>query len=259
MKYIVVFFAISCLGLAQVSWTNGDPNGPFWSLSNNWSSGSAPNSSSTDIIIGVQPTADFIVVNDGNKSVRAITFQNSLTAPIQITPDLAEQLNVSGSISNLSSYTHTFGVVVNFSNNTNWSGSFNFSERVNFGTSQIAVSGSHIFTGTDITFEITNTTTYGRLSGSGSTNFTGVTINIGGAYTGAAGNSFDFTTTNFTGATIGSLPTLTEGLAWNTSQFINQGVLTVQAIPEPTTIAALLSISALCMAAYRRRSREITA
>lgn len=249
--------AICSVASAQVSWTNGDPNGPFWSLGDNWSTGSAPNSSSTDIIIGVQPSVDFIVVNDGNKSVRAITFTSDLTSAIQISPDLAEQLNVAGSITNSSAFTHNFATVVNFSNNTSWIGSFNFSERVNFGVSQINVGGSYSFSGTDINFEITNQSTYGRFVGSGTTNVVGVTINIGGAYTGAAGDSFDLTETNFTGATLGTLPALTEGLTWNTTQFISQGILSVQAIPEPSTLAALFGFGALGVAATRRRGRRV--
>lgn len=259
MKLIGLLLAVSVPAAAQVNWTNGDSNGPFWSLGGNWSSGISPNSTSTDISIGVQPTADFIVVNDGPKSVRSITFENSLTGPIQITPDLAEQLSIAGSISNVSPYTHVFAVVVNFSNNTNWIGSFDFAERVNVGTSQLTLGGSYDFTGTDVNFEITNSSIYGRFLGGGATSLSGVTINIGGAYTGAAGNTFDFTTSNFTGATLGTLPTLSEGLAWNTSQFISQGILSVEAIPEPSTIAALLGLGALGMAGTRRRTRKLAA
>lgn len=52
------------------------------------------------------------------------------------------------------------------------------------------------------------------------------------------------------------LPTLAAGLSWDTSRLAGEGLLTVAAIPEPASAAALLGVGVLaCGARRRRRSR----
>ncbi|MGB7325778.1 MAG: PEP-CTERM sorting domain-containing protein, partial [Rubripirellula sp.] len=76
----------------------------------------------------------------------------------------------------------------------------------------------------------------------------------------AQGDTFDLwdvtgTTTN-TFATV-NLPTLAEGLQWNTSQLYSAGVLsvTVAAVPEPSSLAFL---AVGLMTVVTRRRRRIT-
>jgi hypothetical protein len=118
----------------------------------------------------------------------------------------------------------------------------------------VTLSGSQSFIGSNLNFDITSATTYGRFVVSGTTSFIStVKINIGGSYFGTLGNSFDFTTGNFTNATLGSLPTLNAGLEWNTSEFLSSGILTVvSAVPEPSTYATLLGLGVIGLAVYRR-------
>ncbi|MDI1247310.1 MAG: PEP-CTERM sorting domain-containing protein [Lacunisphaera sp.] len=72
--------------------------------------------------------------------------------------------------------------------------------------------------------------------------------------TGATFNLFD--ASSFTG-TFGSmsLPTLTNGLSWNSSALYTSGIIIVSgaAIPEPSTYAALAGLGALGLALWRRR------
>jgi autotransporter-associated beta strand protein/probable HAF family extracellular repeat protein len=51
------------------------------------------------------------------------------------------------------------------------------------------------------------------------------------------------------------LPVLAGGLAWDTSLLLTSGVISVSAIPEPSTYAALAGLAALGLAAWRRRCR----
>jgi autotransporter-associated beta strand protein/probable HAF family extracellular repeat protein len=52
------------------------------------------------------------------------------------------------------------------------------------------------------------------------------------------------------------LPVLAGGLAWDTSQLLASGVISVSAIPEPSTYAMLAGLAALALAAWRRRCRS---
>jgi len=81
-------------------------------------------------------------------------------------------------------------------------------------------------------------------------------INSYNPTTGASFNLFSGTMTG-TFATI-SLPGLDPGLAWDTSALYSTGTLGVSlsAVPEPSTYAAILGASALGFAAWQRRRRQ---
>jgi fibronectin-binding autotransporter adhesin len=76
------------------------------------------------------------------------------------------------------------------------------------------------------------------------------------SYTPSAGDSFDLFDFGSASGSFGalSLPSLSSGLSWDTSQFNASGVLLVTAIPEPSTALALLGAAAF-LATLRRRSR----
>jgi hypothetical protein len=71
-----------------------------------------------------------------------------------------------------------------------------------------------------------------------------------------AGDTFDFTTSSFGTANIGTLPTLTGGMTWNTTSFISNGVLSVvAAIPEPSTYGALFGAAVIGFGVWRKRRK----
>lgn len=76
-------------------------------------------------------------------------------------------------------------------------------------------------------------------------------------YTATAGDSFDlFDTLN--AATAGGLYDFSaapSGFAWNTSSFLSQGVITLEAVPEPSR--ALLGLAGFVCVGLRRRRRQI--
>lgn len=53
-----------------------------------------------------------------------------------------------------------------------------------------------------------------------------------------------------------TLPTLAEGLEWDTAQLYSTGQISVSAVPEPAAFAALAGLATLALAATRRRSRS---
>lgn len=244
---------------AQSFYNNGVGNstGPFWSLGGNWSTGVAPDSSSTDVVIQAQPTSNFLVVNGGTKSVKDFTFQNTLTGSIQVIGDGSEQLNIYGNISNASGFTQSYGLIVNaLGASGNWSATnaINYTNNVNVGASVLTLSGTHNFSGSSVNFIITNSSTYGQFLGAFSSSFSG-TINVSFlGYTPNVNDFFDFTTGNFSGATLNIAP-LSGGYSWNTTNFITNGILTVSAVPEPATYAVLLGFAALGFGAVRRRRK----
>lgn len=101
---------------------------------------------------------------------------------------------------------------------------------------------------------------YDVLNVTGALNFGGtLNVTLINGFTPSAGNSFDvlnYATASGTFATL-SLPSLANGLSWNTSTLYSDGVISVvSAIPEPSTYAALAGACALGLAAYRKRRRR---
>jgi len=235
---------------AQTIWTDGGFD-QTWSTTANWNTGILP-ISTTAVQIGTQPTANQIGVDTGATTVASFTFNNTLTSAVDITLFLVgDTLQVNGAITNNSAYTDSFTLPVTSGASAVWSGPLKFNSQAVIGVNQITLSNAITFADS-ISFDITNVTTYGHFLGAGTATVTGATINIDGAYTGVANDTFDFTTGSFSGATLGTLPTLSGGLTWNTTNFLTTGVLTV--VPEPTTWALLAGSLTTVMVFHRRRS-----
>lgn len=245
---------------AQTVWldTAGDA---LWSNANNWSAGVPINSSAVQI--GTQPSLDvgfgsFIGLDTGNivNTVASLTFNNTLTGSLTIYPLATETLTVTGTINNNSGFTQQFDVQVEAGGNGTWTGPLQFKNILNIGLRSVTLSDSISVTGSNLNFDINSLSSYGRFLGSGSASVSGVIISVAGSYVGNLGDSFDLTSSNFSGATIGSLPTLTGGLMWDTSAFLSSGLLTVTtAVPEPATWATLAGLAAMGTVACRRRRR----
>ncbi len=230
----------------------GDPS---WSNPGNWSTGAVPTTTAA-VVIPATPQFGIIGIDTGATIIGSLTI-NSGVAGFSFESALGDTLQV-GNITNNSSETIVFNLPV-FAGaaSQTWDGPLTFNNVIDLSTRSVTLAGVVDFNGSDLSLSIANATTYGRFLGAGNADVNGVTINVTGAFTGgfvpAEGQSFDFTSGSFTGATlnIASLPTLSSGLQWNTTQFISEGILTV--VPEPSTWAALAGMAVLGVAASRRR------
>jgi hypothetical protein len=250
-RLILLYLVICSWANAQTTWTDGSVD-QLWSSPGNWSNG-VP-SSSTAVTIGTQPSGNAIVVDTGATTIGSLTISSALSAPFTLTvAGLSDALQVNGGITNNDSSTHIVDIVLTAGASATWTGPMSYTRQVDIGAFTVTLAGVNSFSNA-INFNISNSVTYGRFIDSGTTAFSG-TINIGGSYVGGAGDLFDFTTGNFSGASLGALPVLSNGLVWNTSNFITQGILTVSAVPEPATYAALFGVAALGFCAVRRRRK----
>jgi len=254
-KTFLVYFVIPALGAAAATTVWNDGGGDqTWSTLANWSSG-VPTSTS-DVQIGTQPTGDQIGVDTGATTIGSLTFNNTLTASSDITAfGATDSLTINGGITNNSAFNQSISIGLSAGASATWFGSLSYLSNVSIGINAITLSGSSTFAGSNLNFDITSLSTYGRFLGSGTATVTGVTINIGGSYAGSSGDTFDFTTGSFSGATLGTLPTLTSGLAWNTTSFLSSGLLSVVAIPEPAAYAALFGAAVIGVSVWRKRRK----
>lgn len=248
---LLIFVSVLSPSFAQTIWTDGGGDNS-WLNTANWNPGAVP-ISTTAVQIGTQPTGNFVGIDTGGPTtVASFTFNNTLTAPVDVAPLATETLQVNGAITNNSTFTDSFSLGVIAGASAVWSGPLNFTSPVAIGTNTITLSNTITFSG--LSFDITSASTYGRFLGAGTATVTGATINITGAYAGVVNDTFDLTTGNFSGATLGTLPTLSGSLTWNTSAFLTTGVLTV--VPEPATWA-LLAGSLTTVMVFRRRRLSV--
>ncbi len=249
---IVGFLSLAASTFAQTTWTDGAFD-QMWSSTSNWNPGVVPGPT-TAVQIGTQPTGNQIGIDTGvATTVASITFNNTLTNSVDIAPVATETLQVNGAITNNSAYTDSFSLAVFAGASAVWSGPLSFTAQAVIGTNTITLANAITFS--SLAFDITNATTFGHFLGAGTATVTGATINIGGTYTGQAGDLFHFTPGAFTGATLGTLPSLTAGLTWNTTNFTSNGTLSVQSVPEPATWALFATgLAAVAIIRSRRVS-----
>lgn len=247
---IALGIAIASSAVAQTTWT-GAGDATDWSNGDNWSNGlpGSANAAIFDSSTGATGLFEDFVVS-------SITFTGAAGSDLVIGVG-GSALTINSGITNNTAATPDFQLVVSAGNaNATWNGPVKFSNIVNLGTRQITIVDSVTFSGSAINIDINSGTVYGRFLGAGLTAYQpgvdGIRVNFGGTFSAFTdGQTFDFTTGSFTGATLGTLPALPNGLSWNTTQFISQGILTV--VPEPSTWAALAGVLVLGVAACRRR------
>jgi len=261
MKKIISIFGLFFIALQSqtVTWDVPIGGDDYWTTDINWSSGSAPNSSSVAVLFNKQPTASIELDSGGETSVGSITFDNALTASMSLVPFGPSTLKVVGAITNFDDNRHTFGLGLTAGANAIWTGPLSFTNKVDFQNFDISVSGNLNFSGTRIYFNINNASNYGSidlLSGGSITLGGSTKIDISATLASSlvAGNSFDFINGAFAAGSLGDLPTLSSGLYWDSSKFYTDGILTVSAIPEPSTYAMLV-LSGLIFFVVRRKSR----
>jgi autotransporter-associated beta strand protein len=126
----------------------------------------------------------------------------------------------------------------------------------------VTVTGDLLLTGTSMTQmelgSLVRGTGYDGIDVGGSLSFGGtLSITLINGFAPALGDSFQlFTFTSFGGSFAHvNLPEITSGLTWNTSRLLDQGTLSIGAIPEPSAFAALAGLTTLALAATRRRRR----
>ncbi len=245
---LLSLFLMTGVGRAQTIWDDAAGDASY-SDPGNWIGNAVPAASGANIIIGtLQSGGNIVGINTaGDVTVNSWTFASTLSLgpAVQVFNDGSGQqltLTGAGGITNASTLANEFDLVVNAGANmalNGGGGGLFFQSALDINTHNVTTSGTvTVDPGQDLIFDIGSSSNYGKI---GAIVATGTTIQIvGDNYTAQAGDTFDFTTGNFNGATLEDLPSLPAGLNWDTSQFISEGVLTVQGVPEPSTYALLL-------------------
>jgi hypothetical protein len=279
MKYLLPLASILALSVTAAfseSTFTGSGDNSSWSDPANWQSGTVP-LQGDDVTIDAIPSDGIILLDTGFPvsgvitEIASLTFASTLSgSALTIAPIFDEILSV-GNITNTSTVAVTLSTYVYSGSDSTWEGNLNFGF-VNLGTTVVTISGDttsividETIQGTSqLAFNIGDTAAdYGRFVKGGTSNTTLLTLNntsislmLTGLYAPGAGDTFtlafgfglsDYNLDNL------FLPTLEEGLSWDTTQFAAGGLLTV--VPEPSTYA-LIALTALGLVVFRRRSRS---
>lgn len=179
----------------------------------------------------------------------------------QDTVSFSQPVTVQGEFSTTSGSTTVFNKLVNGAGGFSGFGQVQFNGGFSPGNSPAAVTlqGDMVLgAANDLTMELGGTTLgtgYDHLTVLGNAFLNGaLDVKWYGGFTASLGQTFDlFDFAHSTGAFSSiSLPTLGSGLKWNTSTLYADGKLSVQAVPEPATMAAL-GLGALVL--LRRRKK----
>jgi hypothetical protein len=229
-----------------------------------------------------QPSNPTVVIDTGAPvTVNSFTFETAMqggsVATVDIVNSFNETLMVTGNITNNASTGPNPPVVMSFNlpvllgANSVWTGQIVFSNFLNVGTYAVSMGNaannpnSVNLTSGYLTFELAGSSvgSYGEITNTGGNStftFSSTTLSFvfTGGFTPNAGDSFSVLN-SFTGLTAGDftfdLPDVSgSGLEWDTSGFSSNGTITVNAIPEPTVTALLLSsVAGWLVLRFRRR------
>ncbi len=127
----------------------------------------------------------------------------------------------------------------------------------------VTVDGDLLLTGTSVTnMELSGLvrgTGYDAIDVTGSLSFGGtLTVTLVNDFTPMLGDSFQLFQATSIGGSFAqvNLPAIAPGLSWNTDRLLDEGTLTVGAIPEPSAFAALAGLATLACVTLRRRPRR---
>ena len=263
-KLILLFLAVtfySPLRGQTTVWTDLATNS-IWETASNWSAG-VPTATS-HVYISTQPTDDGIIVTGPSVTIDSLTLDSTLTGPIELTTAGIPTLTVTGNLTNNSSYSANLTILLLAGGNITinpGTGGINMINNLNIRNYTVALNGNLSMQGDLLNFDIYDASDYGKINTSNGTivfesPLTTTVKFTGWGYTGSAGDTFTFKPDGFSGNVIlGSLPNLTYGLSWDTSNFYSSGVLVV--VPEPQTLALMFgSLTAVFVLRRRRRARS---
>lgn len=260
----IVFFAsslASTLGF-DTGW-QGDALANQWNDGANWTFG-VPDSSMGAILSDV-PSGQLQI--DGADASAGSILVGSGSSAFAISSASSEALWLYGDFVNSSAATVNISTDVNLMTNfitlAGFAGLLDFYGNVNGALNQTTLDGTVSFSGA-LLLGLDSASSYGSFvvwSGA-SVDLTGLTTLSfpPSSYTGGLNDAFqlfDVSAGSWSGASefaidTNSLPTLTGGLAWSTSNFETNGSISV--VPEPGTIGLLLLAGALCGLLTRKAS-----
>lgn len=267
MKKIFILTSLLMLPLvckinaASLTWDDTRSRDALWGNTVNWTPALLPGG--TDDVHIAHSSGQLVILGDVSYSdisptINSLTFNSGLGTFDVMSMGSTSVLTVNnGGITNSDAVLHSFISQVNAGANADYNtgtAGLTFSN-LSVGANHITVSGTGQLTVTkSLDIDINSLVDYGTIgvitvtAGSGRT-----TVNVGGTYTGNVGDVFDLTSGSFADAALGSLPTLTTG-KWDSSQFLSQGILTVAAVPEPSTYALVFfGFWGLCLVAKRKK------
>lgn len=241
------------------SWT-GASDGVSWNDSANWDAG-LPSSSVDAVIPDV--ASGILGVGDGiNAAAKSISVSSGSSA-FSIAAAGPEVLNLYGNFTNSSASAIDVLLDTTFLANSVLDGPISFSGTANVDLRVLTITEAISFS-SNVNLQLNSVSSYGRmnLTSGSSINLTNATISftLASTYAGNSGDVFQIVDksagswSGVSGATLatGTLPTLTGGLTWNTSNFTTDGSISV--VPEPTTWGLLAC--ALTAVLVRRKRRE---